>query len=156
MREPDDVEAVTTAALTASRVLVAVAARSLGAAADTVTLPQFRLLVVLSTGGAMKLAAVAEQLAVNASTALRMVERLEAADMVDRSVNPDNRREVLITLTGAGRQVVDDVTARRREELAAIVARMKPKQRRQLVRALSGFADAAGEPSADASALAWP
>ena len=156
MRGPDDVEAVTTAALTASRVLVAVAARSLGDAADTVTLPQFRLLVVLSSGGAMKLAAVAERLAVNASTALRMVERLEAADMLDRSVNPDNRREVLITLTDAGRRVVDEVTARRRDELGAIVARMKPKRRRQLVRALSAFADAAGEPSGDAAALAWP
>lgn len=156
MREHDDVDAVTTAALTASRVLVAVAARSLAAAEDTVTLPQFRLLVVLSTRAAMKLAAVAEQLGVNASTALRMVERLEAAGMVDRRVNPDNRREVLITLTDAGHQVVDDVTARRRDELAKIVASMRPKQRRQLVTALSAFADAAGEPSADASALAWP
>ena len=155
MREPDDVDAVTTAALTASRVLVAVAARSLGAAEDTVTLPQFRLLVVLSTGGAMKLAAVAGQLAVNASTALRMVERLESADLVDRRVNPDNRREVLITLTAAGREVVDDVTARRRDEIAAIVARMRPKQRRQLVRALSAFAEAAGEPPAGAAPLAW-
>ncbi len=156
MREPEDVEAVTSAALTASRVLVGVAARSLGAAGDTVTVPQFRLLVVLSTGGAMKLAAVAEHLGVNASTALRMVERVEATGMVDRRVNPDNRREVLITLTDAGREVVERVTARRREELGAIVARMNMKQRGQLVRALNAFADAAGEPPADTSALAWP
>ena len=46
--------------------------------------------------------------------------------------------------------------AGRREGLAAIVARMNPKERRQLVRALIAFAGAAGEPSADASALAWP
>jgi hypothetical protein len=52
--------------------------------------------------------------------------------------------------------VVDEVTTRRREALAAIVERMKPKQRRQLVRALDAFAEAAGEPSADASALTWP
>jgi DNA-binding MarR family transcriptional regulator len=153
VRGSDDVEAVTTAVLTASRVLVAVAARSRGAVAETVTLPQFRLLVVLSTADAMKLATVADQLAVNASTALRMVERLETAGMVDRRVNPDNRREVLITLTESGREVVDQVTARRRDVLAAVVARMKPKERRQLVRAMSAFAEAAGEPSADPSWL---
>ncbi|GAA4967825.1 hypothetical protein GCM10023238_39660 [Streptomyces heliomycini] len=47
----DDVEAVTRAVLTASRLLVAVSARSLTAVEDRVTLPQFGWLVVLSTRG---------------------------------------------------------------------------------------------------------
>jgi DNA-binding MarR family transcriptional regulator len=156
VREPD-VEAVTTAALTASRVLVAVAARSLAAAEDKVTVPQFRLLVVVSSRGPAKLAAIAEQLSVNPSTALRMIERLEAGGMVERAVNPGNRREILVSLTAAGQAVVDDVTARRRDELAAIVARMKPGQRRRFVSALEAFAEAAGEPAADErSRLGWP
>ena len=43
-----DVDEMTTAVLTASRLLVAISARSLAAVEDTVTLPQFRLLVLLS------------------------------------------------------------------------------------------------------------
>ena len=157
MGEPDDVDAVTNAALTASRVLVAVAARSLAAAEDTVTLPQFRLLVVLATRGPLKLAGVAEQLAVNPSTALRMVERLEANESVDRSANPEIRREIVIRLTPAGQRVVDDVTTQRRQEIAAIVAAMRPKDRKQLIKALSAFADAAGEPAVDQQITwGWP
>ena len=156
----DDVDAVTTAVLTASRLLVAVAARSLAAVEDTVTLPQFRLMVVLAYRGPMKLAAVADQLAVNPSTALRMIDRLAAAGMVSRHVNPQVRREIIVRLTQEGARVVDDVTARRRTEIAAIVARMTPPQRTRLVAALRAFALAGDEPpadppSAELAALGW-
>jgi DNA-binding MarR family transcriptional regulator len=156
-----DVEAVTTAVLTASRLLVAVAARSLAVVEDAVTLPQFRLMVVLGTRGGLKLAAVADHLAVNPSTALRMAERLEAAGMVTRRTNPAVRREVILSLTEDGRRVVDRVTARRRSEIATIVARMEPSQRARLVSALEAFAAAGSEPSVDPSLgelalLGWP
>lgn len=145
----NDVDAVTSAVLTASRLLVAVSARSLAAVEEKVTLPQFRLLVVLASRRDSNLAALAEALAVNPSTALRMVDRLVAAKLVTRRINPANRREVVLRLTPAGRQVVDEVTARRREEIATIVRRMAPRPRAGLVRALRAFADAGDEPPAD-------
>src|SRR5262245_47099462 len=98
----DDVDAVTSAVLTASRLLVAISARSLSAVDEQVTLPQFRMLVMLATYGEMKLIALADRLEVNSSTALRMAERLVAAGLVDRQVNPVNRREVVLRLTGSG------------------------------------------------------
>ncbi|MEV0406827.1 hypothetical protein [Actinoallomurus sp. NPDC050550] len=63
-------------------------------------------------------------------------------------------------MTEAGRQIVDEVTARRRAEIAAIVAAMPPEQRSGLVTALRAFTDAGGEPSAgessrDAIPLGW-
>lgn len=100
----DDVDAVTRQVLTASRLLVAVSARSLSAVEDRVTLPQFRMLVVLSTRGATKLVALADLLHVAPSTAMRMVDRLIAAGLADRQVNPDNRRETLLRLTAEGRR----------------------------------------------------
>jgi DNA-binding MarR family transcriptional regulator len=155
----DDVDAVTTAALTASRLLVAVAARSLAAVEDSVTLPQFRLLVVLAGHEPLSVTALADQLAVNPSTALRMIDRLGAAGMISRDVNPAVRREHRVRLTAAGRGVVDDVTARRRAEIARIVARLPAADRRGLVAALRAFAAAGGEPDPPAAELArlgWP
>lgn len=142
----DDVDAVTRAVLTASRLLVAVSARSLAAVEDRVTLPQFRLLVVLHQRGSAKLVALAEQLGVNPSTAMRMSDRLIAAGLVDRQSNPGNRRENLLSLTDEGRSIVTEVTARRRAEIAATVSRMAPEQRTALVDALSAFTEAGGEP----------
>ncbi len=66
----DDVDAVTRAVLTASRLLVGVAARSLAEVEERVTVPQFRMLVVLSTRGATKLVALADLLQVAPSTAM--------------------------------------------------------------------------------------
>ncbi|MFD0313228.1 MarR family winged helix-turn-helix transcriptional regulator [Streptomyces flavalbus] len=146
----DDVDAVTRAVLTASRVLVAVSARSLTAVEERVTLPQFRMLVVLSSRGATKLVALADLLGVAPSTAMRMVDRLIAAGLADRQVNPANRRETLLRLTSEGRRTVEDVTARRRAEIAGIVERLAPEQRATLVEALSAFNTAGGEPAADA------
>ena len=144
----EDVAALTAAVLTASRLLVAVSARSLAAAEERVTLPQFRLLVLLASHGETNLVTLADRLTVNPSTALRMVDRLADGGFVTRRVNPESRRETLLRLTGAGQQIVDEVTTRRRDEIAAIVARMSARDRAGLVKALNAFADAGGEPSA--------
>lgn len=154
--DAEDVEAVTAAVLTASRLLVAVSARSLAAAEERVTLPQFRMLVVLAAGTESKLVTLAERLAVNPSTAMRMVDRLTAAGLVSREINPESRREVLLRLTPAGQQIVDQVTMHRREEIAAIVARMPPRQRTGMVTALRAFTEAGGEPqAAEVAPLGW-
>lgn len=151
-----DVDAVTHAVLTASRLLVAVAARSLAAVEDRVTLPQFRLLVVLSTFGDAKLVELADRLGVNPSTAMRMVDRLIAAGLAERRVNPGNRRETVLTVTPDGSRLVADVTAGRRREIAAIVERLAPKQRTALVEALTAFTEAGGEePAPSVHPLGW-
>ncbi|MFF3327432.1 MarR family winged helix-turn-helix transcriptional regulator [Streptomyces sp. NPDC002889] len=156
-----DVDAVTRAVLTASRLLVAVSARSLAAVEDRVTLPQFRLLVVLSTHGSAKLVVLAELLGVNPSTATRMIDRMVAAGLADWHINPDNRRETVLQLTHEGRRLVDDVTARRRREIASIVERLAPGQRAALIEALTTFTRAGGEPDATVEdggihPLGWP
>lgn len=57
-----DVDAVARAVLIASRLLVAVSVRSLATVQDRVTLPQFRLLKVLSAHGGAKLVSLADWL----------------------------------------------------------------------------------------------
>ncbi|MFI0510923.1 MarR family winged helix-turn-helix transcriptional regulator [Streptomyces sp. WSLK1-5] len=152
----DDVDVVTRSVLTASRLLVAVSARSLAAVEERVTLPQFRMLVVLSTRGATKLVTLADLLQVAPSTAMRMVDRLIAAGLADRQANPGNRRETLLQLTDEGRRTVSDVTARRRSEIAAIVEKLRPTQRLALIEALAAFNEAGGEPLAPALDEAEP
>ena len=154
----DGAEALTAAVLTASRLLVAIAVRSLAAAHGRVTLAQFRMLVVLATRGECNLVSLADNLAVNPSTALRMVDRLVDGGFVSRRVNPASRREVLLRVTPAGRKIVDEVTAHRREEISVIVARMSAQNRAGLVRALRAFAKAGGELPAgerDLTLLGW-
>jgi DNA-binding MarR family transcriptional regulator len=118
------VDELVTALLTASRVLVGVSARSLAEVEETVSVSQFRVLVVLAGHGDTRLNDLASRLGVGASTALRAVDRLVAAGLVHRRENPANRREVVISLTGRGQAAVDEVTGRRRTAIAAIVQQM--------------------------------
>jgi DNA-binding MarR family transcriptional regulator len=149
----DDAAAVTSSVLAATRVLVAVSLRSLAAAGEHVTLPQFRLLVLLDSRGETNLVTLADRLAVNSSTVLRMITRLARRGLVSRRVNPGSRREVLVRLTGAGERTVREVTARRREEIATIIARMPARSRAGLVTAMRAFAAAGGENPDEPSGL---
>ncbi|MFD7499896.1 MarR family winged helix-turn-helix transcriptional regulator [Streptomyces sp. NPDC059850] len=152
--EPDipesDAEAMVTAVLTASRLLIAVSARSLAAVEESLTLPQFRMLVVLDAGGPLSLSGLAGELGVQPSTTMRMIDRLVTTGVVARGVSAEDRRTSMISLTPDGRRVVAEVTDRRRQEIAGIVDVMPAGQRRHLIEALQAFAEAGGEPSVEA------
>lgn len=81
----------------------------------------------------------------NPSTATRMVDRLIAAGLAERGVNPGNRRETVLRLTREGSTLVADVSAARHREITSIVQRMAPEQRTALVAALTAFTEAGGE-----------
>ncbi|SDP63642.1 DNA-binding transcriptional regulator, MarR family [Actinopolyspora xinjiangensis] len=146
-----EVDAITEAVLTASRLLVGVSAKSVAAVAGPITLPQFRLLVALGSRGPLKLVSLAEMLGVNPSTATRTVDRLVTAGWAQRNSNPDSRREITVSLTDAGRDLVDRVTEYRRSEISAIVERIPHEDRAGLVRALQAFTEAGEEPPPRAS-----
>jgi DNA-binding MarR family transcriptional regulator len=141
-------DVITDALLTASRLLVAISARSIGQVDDSITIPQFRTLVILSNRGSINLATLASLLGVQPSATGRMVDRLVSAGLIDRLPHPTSRRELLATLTKRGREVVRRVTEHRRAEIAGIVAKMPPDDRIGLVRALTAFTAAGGEPDA--------
>jgi DNA-binding MarR family transcriptional regulator len=144
----DSLDVITDALLTASRLLVAISARSIASVDETITIPQFRALVILSNQGPINLATLARLLGVQPSTTGRMVEPLVAVGLIDRRAHPNSRRELVADLTTRGRQVVWRVTAHRRAELARVVEKMPPRDRRGLVRALTAFTTAGGEPAA--------
>ncbi|MGA8247174.1 MAG: MarR family transcriptional regulator [Nocardioides sp.] len=151
----DQLDDLVTALLTASRALLGVTAQSLAGVDDLVTVPQFRTLVVLETHGPSSLNILAERLKVQPSTALRSVDRLRANDLVTRQENARDRREVVISLTERGRDLVEQVTAVRRRTIAEIAAAMPPGQLRHLVDALTAFAEAAGEPPATGDVVGY-
>jgi DNA-binding MarR family transcriptional regulator len=138
-------DSVVDAVLSASRVLVAVAARSLADVAEEVTLTQYRTLVVLASRGPQNLAGLADAVGVAPATATRMCDRLVRKDLIRRRTERDDRRQLRVALTAKGRSLVDAVTGRRRQEIARIMSEIPVEQQAVLVQALGRFASAAGE-----------
>jgi len=140
-----DTEDVVDAVLSASRVLVAIAARSLADAGEEVTLTQYRALVVLASRGAQGVAALADAVAVTPPTASRLCDRLVRKGLVRRRTDRHDRRQVRVGLTEAGRRLIDTVTARRRKEIAALLAAVSPEEQQSVATALRRLTASAGE-----------
>jgi DNA-binding MarR family transcriptional regulator len=149
---PQQVESV----MAASRVLVAVAAESVAAVEEAVTLPQLRVLVMASTDQPLSGAAVAAALGVHASNATRTVDKLVAAGYLERAEDPDDRRLVRLTLTPSGRGLVAAVNDHRRDAISRVLDAMDAPAREQLATSMRTFASAAGEPTPDPVSAGHP
>ena len=151
---PEQVDAV----LRASRALVGIAATSLASVEEVVSVPQWRVLVLIHTRGPMNLASVAAELGVNPSNASRTCDRLTKAGLLDRRESAVDRRNVTLTLTAAGLRLVQKVTKQRRTAIQKVLSRMPTATRDGLADALATFAAAAGESADDVVKVAalWP
>jgi DNA-binding MarR family transcriptional regulator len=128
-----------------TRILTGVALRSMDVLDGAVTLPQFRMLAVLADLGPARSVQVARALGLEASTITRLADRLVGAGYVTRGSEPGHRGVVTLQLTETGRLLVTRVAARRREELARILARLPAAQRAGVTAALRLLVAAAGE-----------
>jgi DNA-binding MarR family transcriptional regulator len=141
----EGVDDLVDAVMTASRALLAVSARSLAEVDEDVTLPQYRALVVLGQHGPRRPVDLAAALSVTPPTATRMCDRLASKSLVVRDRSEKDRRAVSVSLSRAGQQLVNEVTARRRAELRAVLAQLPNEHSAAVVHGLRRFAEAAGE-----------
>ena len=135
------------ATLVASRSLFGFVARSLTPALEEMTMPQFRVLVVLDGAGPLRMGDLAERIGVHPSTLSRTVDRLVAGEWIHRASGEESRREVHVDLSDKGRALVDDVTSTRRSEIATALASLPADDRDAVHRGMELFARAAGEAS---------
>lgn len=142
----DESEPEAYAVLHASRALLAQVARSMVVPLSELTLPQFRILIVLSSGGRMRMGEIAGQVGVQPSTLTRTVERLVDGGYVERVSDRASRREVLIALAPKGAAIVDQVSTTRLALFEEVLARLEPAERKAVTQGMSLFAKAAGEP----------
>lgn len=149
-REYDDsVDATIDAVITASRLLGTISARCIAAVDESITMTQFRVLLMLSKHGGANLATLAKSLDVQPSTIGRMIERLAAAGLIDRRDHPTSRRELVVDLNDKGRKVVDAVTALRREQFAHLVHLVPDKLQKGLIAGLAAFCEAGEDVAAE-------
>lgn len=102
-----------------------------------VSLPQFRLLLVLQELGRSTSTRCSEALGVAGSSVTRLADRLHASGHLVRGASPENRSVVTLELTEAGQQVVDEVTRRRRRALGEALDHLDPDERASCAAALT-------------------
>jgi DNA-binding MarR family transcriptional regulator len=74
------------------------------------------------------MAAIAERLAVVPRTVTDVVDGVEAAGLVVRRADPDDRRATFVALTPAGRQLLDRLDTVRRESAEQVFGRLRSQE----------------------------
>jgi len=137
----------------AAALLVDAAAQALVLAASAandnsgVSAAQLRVLAVVSSVGTVNLTQLAEALHTAPSSASRLCDRLEAADLLRRTVDGRDRREVWLVLTPTAGRLLDELAGQRQAMIAEVLRRMSVDQRTALVDGLQAFSRAAGSPA---------
>lgn len=101
-----------------------------------VSLVQMRALRALADGPS-SVRELAALLGNHESTVSRLVDRLQSAGYVERNVGELDRRVVQVTLTAAGRRLLDSATEHRREVMAALAAAVPAADRQTVARVLA-------------------
>jgi DNA-binding MarR family transcriptional regulator len=147
---PDNVSVDTTAdlLLIASRLLVAISARSIARVDETMTIPQLRAVLVVAAAGRMTVENLSNALGGERSATGCVAERLVAAGLVALRPHGKSRRELLVVLTPRGAKLVEDLAAFGRQEWGGVVRRMAPAEQGALLGALTAFTAAVGDSAA--------
>jgi DNA-binding MarR family transcriptional regulator len=131
-----------------TRALVGITLRSLEVLGGEVSLPQFRLLLILSGLGRVPSSRLAAELRLPASSVTRLGDKLAATGLLARGTDPSSRSIVTVEVTPAGLDLVARVVAARHELLSGVLARMAPDERSAAARVARRFADLAADAAA--------
>jgi len=96
------------------------------------SLPQYRVLVLLAEGSAAS-SALASRLAVRPPSITALVDGLVAREMVERRPDGQDRRRIALLLTDKGRRVLADADAAVGARLEEIAAHLEPHERERAV-----------------------
>lgn len=96
--------------------------------------------VHLLADGPLRMATIAERLSVVPRTVTDLVDGVEAAGLVTRRPDPDDRRSTLVALTPDGRRLLDRMDAARRSSAERVFGRLDAGDRASLLRVLRELA----------------
>jgi DNA-binding MarR family transcriptional regulator len=108
---------------------------------SVLSVPQFRALTFLNRNPGASLSDLAEHLGVTRATASAITERLVQRNLVDRTERPQERRHVVLKLTKAGSEYLQQIRGTTRTKIARMFVGLSEAQRLRIVEGLAILSD---------------
>jgi DNA-binding MarR family transcriptional regulator len=121
---------------------ISAAVRSAWKEAD-LTLTQLRALLALQRRGALSVGDLARSLGVGLSAASHLVDRMAPLGLIERDVDPTDRRRALLRLTRQSAARLDSLLGGSQDDIRRLLARMAPAEIAALLVGLRALAAAA-------------
>ncbi len=104
------------------------------------TLPQFLVLASIHRHGTgCPIGRLADEMFQSYPTMTGIVDRLKSAGLVSRGTDPHDRRKVVISLTKAGRTLLDRAKNARRKRMIRALSQLSRQERREFLRLLTRY-----------------
>lgn len=117
-----------------------------GAPRGTLSPLQERLLLILHIEGAKSVSSLAECLSIAQPNASREAAKLQEQGLLDKQENPHNRREVFVSLSAKGQELVAKILDHMAMRLAPRIDRLKHKEKEAFRKALAVVAGVLFDP----------
>ena len=106
--------------------------------------PQLVCLRALARRGAVTPSVLAREVSLSQGTVTGILDRLVARQLVTRERNPADRRQVTVTLTDSGRQLVDSAPSPLQERFVEHLSRLEAAEQERIRRTLDRVVDMMG------------
>lgn len=93
-----------------------------------ISMMQLHVMHLLDRHGELPMSRLADMLDVSLSAATGLIDRIEERGFVERIRVPNDRRIVLVRITPAGRQLLEDVEVVRTELIRRVLGKLDPVQ----------------------------
>ncbi len=118
------------------------------------SVPQFRILVMVNRNQGASLSEVAEHVGLTLPSVSKMVDGLVVRDLLTRATDPGDRRRLTLSLTPAGQTSMQTAYAATQAYLAGRLATLAASEREALMQAMAALVDIFGAPAGRARLLA--
>ena len=112
------------------------------------SVPQFRILVMLNRNQGASLSEVAEHMGLTLPSISKMVDGLVVRDLLTRETDPGDRRRLTLSLTPAGHSSMQTAYAATQAYLAGRLAALAAPDREALIQAMAALVEIFGTPAA--------
>jgi DNA-binding MarR family transcriptional regulator len=106
---------------------------------------QYKMLLTIYDKGSCPLNLLARELQIAMSSASEMVDRLVIQGFVDRTVDEENRRQVTISTTERGEELIRELQQGIVENYRTLLGRLPDEEQEELVRTLETLAAILGK-----------
>ncbi len=101
-----------------------------------VSLAQSRLLFTIASLRDPQVNRIADVLGLDLAYTSRVLGTLEDAELIRRTISAGDRRQRVVTLTPAGRRLLDEIERRSNQRAVALVRHLDPEERERLLDAM--------------------
>lgn len=105
------------------------------------SIPQMKAMHFLGRHEPCSVSALAELLGVSPATVSEQIDRMVEVGLAERTSNPRDRRQVLVSLTPRAREWMRRLNERRQAQVEAAFERLDPDERRVFVKGLTALHD---------------